>query len=256
MTEADTPEMALRANCPHCGADCEFDLPEKADTDLAAQIKISCHSCAQKFPLIRNEPAPPPKNAPVAELTPEGDPADNKPEPHKYSGRKHSGRRYSGFLLSSLVILLLVGGLSGAGFWLITSDNPTIKRFVDARIVQLEAAGFQIPWLEAAPLEPARFEVTHTSFERKQSDTKFSNNKAILNITVKIANRGGQPDIPRGVELQLLSPHGQVIFGWIMDTGKLAIKPGQTKQYLARLVAPPTAIGNIRVLLPPLKTAP
>ena len=51
MSEPSDSDMILATSCPHCGTECEFDLPAEATTnaELAGQIRVVCHGCEEMF---------------------------------------------------------------------------------------------------------------------------------------------------------------------------------------------------------------
>ena len=272
MNEASESAMILATACPHCGTECEFELPPEAKTDaaLASQIRIVCHSCNDMFQPVGDDIASDADEM-SADATPsdlssaenlgtenqdaENQDAENKSKteaddvglgdfnwPDRTSNSKRNTedtriirpapakRGSAGIIFLSLSILLLAAAITGAGYWLANSSNPAIRAFVETQVLQIE---------------PARFEASRAQFERKQTEMGET-----LQILVEISNLGGQPATPTDVTLQLLDANGAVAFSWIMDTSKTVIDPGNTANYLARMIAPPAEISDIRVLIP------
>ena len=237
MNESSDASMILATACPHCGTDCEFDLPAEAktDADLASQIRIVCHSCDEMFQPIGDEIASF-DDDPGYEA---GDNQETDSDAHIPSEDMITDVAYTppapkrsslGLIFLSLSILILAGAIAGAGYWLANSSNPAIKGFVETRVLEIE---------------PARFEASRAQFERKQTEVGET-----LQILVEISNVGGQAATPKDVTLQLIDNFGNITFSWIMDTSKTVIEPGETANYLARMVAPPADIKDIRVLFP------
>ena len=247
MSDASDNALVLATACPHCSTECEFDLPPDARTDatLASQIRIVCHECGDMFQPVGEDIAgtlednaeevglQDSDNA-VASDAPEIDSSEDHSQSSTISeplAQPAPAKRSSfGIIILSLSILLLAGAIAGAGYWIANSSNPAIKSFVETRVLKIE---------------PARFEATRANFERKQTEMGET-----LQILVEIANIGGQAAIPQNVSLQLLDSSGEAIFSWIMDTSKTVIEPGTSANYLARMVAPPADIADIRVLIP------
>lgn len=251
MSDGSDNLMVLATACPHCNTECEFDLPPEARTDaeLARQIRIVCHSCGDMFQPVGDDIAgsedyPEAESQGGSDGIPSGDANQNHAEfaetddeaaeqdskAGPASLQKPAKRSSFGIIFLSLSILLLAGAIAGSGYWLANSNNPAIKSFVETRVLQIE---------------PARFEATRANFERKQTEMGET-----LQILVEIANVGGQAATPKDVSLQLLNSTGDTVFSWIMDTSKTVIEPGASANYLARMVAPPADIADIRVLIP------
>lgn len=264
MSDGSDNVMILATACPHCNTECEFDLPPEARTDveLARQIRIVCHSCGDMFQPVGDDIAgsedyPEAQAQSGSDGMPSGDanqdhvefaetdnpsqtssdgqsPDDEAAEQDSIAGQanlqKPAKRSSFGIIFLSLSILLLAGAIAGSGYWLANSNNPAIKSFVETRVLQIE---------------PARFEATRANFERKQTEMGET-----LQILVEIANVGGQAATPKDVSLQLLNENGDTVFSWIMDTSKTVIEPDASANYLARMVAPPADIADIRVVIP------
>ena len=252
MSEESDNALVLATACPHCSTECEFDLPEAARTDveLASQIRIVCHNCDELFQPVGDDLAG------SLEDEERFDPSDRyvdptstddnggsdhqsdssadkdgaKPAPAQHPQQSQAKRSSFGIIVLSLSISLLASAIAGAGYWIANSSNPAIKSFVETRVLKIE---------------PARFEATRANFERKQTEMGET-----LQILVEIANIGGQAATPKDVSLQLLDSAGETVFSWIMDTSKTVIEPGTSANYLARMVAPPADIADIRVLIP------
>lgn len=238
MSEPSDSDMILATSCPHCGTECEFDLPAEATTnaELAGQIRVVCHGCEEMFQPVGDAIAGSEDIADAldqqaeigdgeagdAEGASDGLPAALPPRPQKRSS--------AGILMLSLSIILLAGAIAGASYWIANSENPAIKSYVETQLLKVE---------------PARFEASRALFERKQTDMGET-----LQILVEIANKGGQPGIPQDVSLQLLDANGNQVFAWVMDTSNTVIEPGTSANYLARMVAPPADIADVRVRIP------
>lgn len=242
MSDASDNALVLATACPHCSTECEFDLPPDARTDaaLASQIRIVCHECGDMFQPVGDDIAGSLEDG-VAEVELQNSDTAKTSDASEDDSQSSSilepptqaapAKRSSfGIIILSLSILLLAGAIAGAGYWIANSSNPAIKSFVETRVLKIE---------------PARFEATRANFERKQTEMGET-----LQILVEIANIGGQAAIPQNVSLQLLDSSGEAIFSWIMDTSKTVIEPGTSANYLARMVAPPADIADIRVLIP------
>ena len=89
---------------------------------------------------------------------------------------------------------------------------------------------------------PANLMLKTASYEMLQSDIGKT-----LEITIVVANEGESVGTPKQFIIELVDKTGNTIIDWPMVVEGEPIEAGETRNFVTRLIEPPTSFANIRV---------
>ena len=96
-----------------------------------------------------------------------------------------------------------------------------------------------------AIIKPAAFQLTSASYEVQDTDKGPT-----LEISVSVANIGGQDGRPNVLEITLVDKKDASLMSWPMVLSGAPIPAGNQTVYRTRLVEPPEDFANIQVSMP------
>jgi hypothetical protein len=96
-----------------------------------------------------------------------------------------------------------------------------------------------------AIIKPAAFQLTSASYEVQDTDSGPT-----LEISVSVANIGGQDGRPNVLEITLVDKKDASLMSWPMVLSGAPIPAGNQTVYRTRLVEPPEDFANVQVSMP------
>ena len=88
----------------------------------------------------------------------------------------------------------------------------------------------------------AKLMLKTASYEMLQSEIGRT-----LEITIVVANEGRQVGTPKQFVIELVDKEGKTVINWPMVVEGEPIEAGETRNFITRLIEPPTSFANIRV---------
>ena len=147
---------------------------------------------------------------------------------HKAAGKSGKGK---------LKLLFLLIFLIGCSYVVAQITNTAIT-------LQAPQATQQAQSLTPAPaqLPEAKLMLKTASYEMLQSEIGRT-----LEITIVVANEGRQVGTPKQFVIELVDKEGKTVINWPMVVEGEPIEAGETRNFITRLIEPPTSFANIRV---------
>jgi len=100
----------------------------------------------------------------------------------------------------------------------------------------------QSPAPAPAQMPEAKLMLKTASYEMLQSEIGRT-----LEITIVVANEGRQVGTPKQFVIELVDKEGKTVINWPMVVEGEPIEAGETRNFITRLIEPPTSFANIRV---------
>ena len=100
----------------------------------------------------------------------------------------------------------------------------------------------QSPTPTPAQMPEAKLMLKTASYEMLQSEIGRT-----LEITIVVANEGRQVGTPKQFVIELVDKEGKTVINWPMVVEGEPIEAGETRNFITRLIEPPTSFANIRV---------
>lgn len=145
---------------------------------------------------------------------------------HKAAGKSGKGK---------LKLLFLLIFLIGCSYVVAQITNTAIT-------LQAPQATQQAQSPAPAQMPEAKLMLKTASYEMLQSEIGRT-----LEITIVVANEGRQVGTPKQFVIELVDKEGKTVINWPMVVEGEPIEAGETRNFITRLIEPPTSFANIRV---------
>ena len=145
---------------------------------------------------------------------------------HKAAGKSGKGK---------LKLLFLLIFLIGCSYVVAQITNTAIT-------LQAPQATQQAQPPAPAQMPEAKLMLKTASYEMLQSEIGRT-----LEITIVVANEGRQVGTPKQFVIELVDKEGKTVINWPMVVEGEPIEAGETRNFITRLIEPPTSFANIRV---------
>ena len=145
---------------------------------------------------------------------------------HKAAGKSGKGK---------LKLLFLLIFLIGCSYVVAQITNTAIT-------LQTPQATQQAQSPAPAQMPEAKLMLKTASYEMLQSEIGRT-----LEITIVVANEGRQVGTPKQFVIELVDKEGKTVINWPMVVEGEPIEAGETRNFITRLIEPPTSFANIRV---------
>ena len=145
---------------------------------------------------------------------------------HKAAGKSGKGK---------LKLLFLLIFLIGCSYVVAQITNTAIT-------LQAPQASQQAQSPAPAQMPAAKLMLKTASYEMLQSEIGRT-----LEITIVVANEGRQVGTPKQFVIELVDKEGKTVINWPMVVEGEPIEAGETRNFITRLIEPPTSFANIRV---------
>ena len=145
---------------------------------------------------------------------------------HKAAGKSGKGK---------LKLLFLLIFLIGCSYVVAQITNTAIT-------LQAPQATQQAQSPAPAQMPEAKLMLKTASYEMLQSEIGRT-----LEITIVVANEGRQVGAPKQFVIELVDKEGKTVINWPMVVEGEPIEAGETRNFITRLIEPPTSFANIRV---------
>jgi hypothetical protein len=145
---------------------------------------------------------------------------------HKAAGKSGKGK---------LKLLFLLIFLIGCSYVVAQITNTAIT-------LQAPQATQQAQSPAPAQMPEAKLILKTASYEMLQSEIGRT-----LEITIVVANEGRQVGTPKQFVIELVDKEGKTVINWPMVVEGEPIEAGETRNFITRLIEPPTSFANIRV---------
>ena len=146
---------------------------------------------------------------------------------------KHKAAGKSG--KNKLKLLFLLIFLIGCSYVVAQITNTAIT-------LQAPQATQQAQSPTPAQMPEAKLMLKTASYEMLQSEIGRT-----LEITIVVANEGRQVGTPKQFVIELVDKEGKTVINWPMVVEGEPIEAGETRNFITRLIEPPTSFANIRV---------
>ena len=147
---------------------------------------------------------------------------------HKAAGKSGKGK---------LKLLFLLIFLIGCSYVVAQITNTAITLQAPQATQQAQA-----PTPAPAQMPEAKLMLKTASYEMLQSEIGRT-----LEITIVVANEGRQVGTPKQFIIELVDNEGETVINWPMVVEGEPIEAGETRNFITRLIEPPTSFANIRV---------
>ena len=124
----------------------------------------------------------------------------------------------------------------------VLSAADPVRAFQNFATLDLVSSGRAEP---TAIIKPATFQLTSASYEVQDTDSGPT-----LEISVSVANIGGQDGRPNVLEIKLVDKKDTSLMSWPMVLSGAPIPAGNQTVYRTRLVEPPKGFANVQVSMP------
>ena len=147
---------------------------------------------------------------------------------HKAAGKSGKGK---------LKLLFLLIFLIGCSYVVAQITNTAITLQAPQATQQAQS-----PTPAPAQMPEAKLMLKTASYEMLQSEIGRT-----LEITIVVANEGRQVGTPKQFVIELVDKEGKTVINWPMVVEGEPIEAGETRNFITRLIEPPTSFANIRV---------
>ena len=147
---------------------------------------------------------------------------------HKAAGKSGKGK---------LKLLFLLIFLIGCSYVVAQITNTAITLQTPQATQQAQS-----PTPAPAQMPEAKLMLKTASYEMLQSEIGRT-----LEITIVVANEGRQVGTPKQFVIELVDKEGKTVINWPMVVEGEPIEAGETRNFITRLIEPPTSFANIRV---------
>ena len=147
---------------------------------------------------------------------------------HKAAGKSGKGK---------LKLLFLLIFLIGCSYVVAQITNTAITLQTPQATQQTQSS---TP--ASAQMPEAKLMLKTASYEMLQSEIGRT-----LEITIVVANEGRQVGTPKQFVIELVDKEGKTVINWPMVVEGEPIEAGETRNFITRLIEPPTSFANIRV---------
>ena len=155
----------------------------------------------------------------------------NSQKQKKILGKKATSKSGKG----KLKLLFLLIFLIGCSYVVAQITNTAIT-------LQAPQATQQAQSPAPAQMPEAKLMLKTASYEMLQSEIGRT-----LEITIVVANEGRQVGTPKQFVIELVDKEGKTVINWPMVVEGEPIEAGETRNFITRLIEPPTSFANIRV---------
>ena len=145
---------------------------------------------------------------------------------HKAAGKSGKGK---------LKLLFLLIFLIGCSYVVAQITNTAITLQAPQTTQQAQSPA-------PAQMPEAKLMLKTASYEMLQSEIGRT-----LEITIVVANEGRQVGTPKQFVIELVDKEGKTVINWPMVVEGEPIEAGETRNFITRLIEPPTSFANIRV---------
>jgi len=159
--------------------------------------------------------------------------SDTKKQSRK-ARKKAGGTQISG-IGKKLKLLFLLVFLLGCSFIVAQITNTAMNQQAPVAIQQAETP-------PPAQIPKPNLMLKTASYEMLQSDIGRT-----LEITIIVANEGDYVGTPKQFVIELVDKDGKTVINWPMIVEGEPIEAGETRNFVTRLIEPPTSFANIRV---------
>ena len=149
---------------------------------------------------------------------------------HKAAGKFGKGK------LKMLFLLIFLIGCS----YVVAQITNTAITLQTPKATQQAQSSTSTP--APAQMPEAKLMLKTASYEMLQSEIGRT-----LEITIVVANEGRQVGTPKQFVIELVDKEGKTVINWPMVVEGEPIEAGETRNFITRLIEPPTSFANIRV---------